>query len=68
MRMNFGRASEVVGGGIDEHRVIDATYSGSVARMINHCCEPNCVARIVTQDGEKKIAMYSRRDIQVGRR
>lgn len=58
---------------LDEHSVIDATYSGSVARfscftyalrMINHCCQPNCVAKIVTQDGDKKIVMYSKADIQ----
>lgn len=28
--------------------------------------KPNCYARIITVDGQKKIVIYSKRDIMVG--
>lgn len=34
--------------------------------MINHSCEPNCTARIITINGEKKIVIYAKQDIELG--
>jgi hypothetical protein len=51
---------------IDEDTIIDATFKGNLARFINHSCEPNCYARIITVDGQKKIVIYSKREIKVG--
>ena len=51
---------------LDEHWVIDATYKGNLARFINHSCDPNCVARILQVDGERRILMYARRAIGAG--
>ncbi|RKP07820.1 hypothetical protein THASP1DRAFT_16529 [Thamnocephalis sphaerospora] len=51
---------------IDDDTVIDATKKGNVARFINHCCAPNCIARVITVDGEKKIVIYAKQDIEEG--
>ncbi|TPX45864.1 histone-lysine N-methyltransferase [Synchytrium endobioticum] len=51
---------------IDEDQVIDATRMGNKARFINHCCEPNCAAKILTAEGRKRIVIYASRDIDVG--
>lgn len=32
----------------DKDAIIDATRSGGMARFINHCCEPNAYAKIIT--------------------
>ena len=37
-----------------------------MSRYINHSCEPNCVAEIVTFEREKKIIIISKRKIQQG--
>uniref|UniRef100_A0A0X3PHK5 [histone H3]-lysine(4) N-trimethyltransferase n=1 Tax=Schistocephalus solidus TaxID=70667 RepID=A0A0X3PHK5_SCHSO len=50
---------------IDDEYVIDATMFGNNARFINHSCQPNCYAKIITVEGKKKIVIYSKRDIQV---
>ncbi|KAJ1549470.1 U3 snoRNP protein [Cladochytrium tenue] len=51
---------------IDEDNIIDATKKGNLARFINHCCDPNCNAKIITVDGGKKIVIYANRDIEEG--
>jgi histone-lysine N-methyltransferase SETD1 len=51
---------------VDDEVVIDATMKGNVARFINHCCDPNCYAKVVTVLGQKKIVIYSKRDIAPG--
>jgi hypothetical protein len=40
---------------VDDDAVVDATKKGSMARLINHCCTPNCTAKIITINGEKKV-------------
>lgn len=47
---------------IDEEYTIDATRTGSVARFINHSCEPNCEA--VWED--RRIFIEATRNIQTG--
>ncbi|KAG0176595.1 histone methyltransferase set1 [Apophysomyces sp. BC1034] len=51
---------------VDDDTVIDATKKGSIARFINHCCTPNCSAKIITVDKAKKIVIYANRDIEPG--
>ena len=35
-------------------------------RLINHSCDPNCNAKIITINGEKKIVIYAKQEIIVG--
>lgn len=51
---------------IDLHHVIDATKRGNFARFINHSCQPNCYAKVLTIEGEKRIVIYSRTIIKKG--
>ncbi|KAL1689716.1 hypothetical protein GGG16DRAFT_57340 [Schizophyllum commune] len=51
---------------IDEEIVVDATKKGNLGRLINHSCDPNCTAKIITINGEKKIVIYAKRDIELG--
>ena len=48
---------------IDDNWVIDATKKGGIARFINHSCQPNCMAKIITVEGTKRIVIYALRDI-----
>ncbi|XP_067683254.1 histone-lysine N-methyltransferase SETD1B-A-like [Haliotis asinina] len=50
---------------VDGETIIDATKCGNLARFINHSCNPNCYAKIITVDTQKKIVIYSKRDIDV---
>ena len=59
---------------LDKDEIIDATRRGGMARFINHCCEPNAYARIITttnnnSSGEivtnKHIIIFADRSIQV---
>lgn len=47
---------------IDNYWTLDGSVGGSGAEFINHCCEPNCKARITSG----RIYYYSKRDIQPG--
>lgn len=38
----------------------------SPSRLINHSCDPNCTAKIITINGEKKIVIYAKQDIELG--
>ncbi|VDM97900.1 unnamed protein product [Thelazia callipaeda] len=51
---------------IDSDNVIDATQMGNLARFINHSCQPNCYAKVVVVDGEKRIVIYSKLPIEKG--
>jgi len=35
---------------LDKEDIIDATRTGGMARFINHCCEPNAFAKVITTD------------------
>lgn len=45
---------------VDDDLVVDATKKGNLGRLINHCCTPNCTAKIITISGEKKIVIYAK--------
>ena len=49
---------------IDLQRIVDATQIGCMARFMNHCCQPNAYAKVITvetdQGQEKKIMIFSR--------
>ncbi|CAO3596903.1 unnamed protein product [Absidia cylindrospora] len=51
---------------VDDDLVVDATVKGNLARFINHCCTPNCCAKIIRVNKTKRIIIYARRDIQPG--
>lgn len=40
--------------------MVDATHKGNIARLMNHCCVPNCNAKILTLNGEKRIVLYAK--------
>ncbi|ORY02428.1 SET domain-containing protein [Basidiobolus meristosporus CBS 931.73] len=45
---------------------VDEDTMGNIARFINHCCTPNCNAKVISVDGQKKIVIYAKRDIEEG--
>ena len=55
---------------LDLHRVVDATKIGCMARFMNHSCQPNAYAKIVSVDTEqgqdRKIVVFANRDISAG--
>lgn len=51
---------------VDDDLVVDATKKGNLGRLINHCCAPNCTAKIITINGEKKIVIYAKATIELG--
>ncbi|XP_042037147.1 uncharacterized protein LOC121783210 isoform X2 [Salvia splendens] len=51
---------------IDKEHIIDATRKGGIARFVNHSCEPNCVAKVISVRTEKKVVFFAERDIYPG--
>ncbi|KIJ63618.1 hypothetical protein HYDPIDRAFT_92237, partial [Hydnomerulius pinastri MD-312] len=56
-----------------ENVVVDATKKGNVGsdglvcgRVINHSCDPNCTAKIITTNGEMNIVIYAKQHIGLG--
>ena len=49
----------------DQGMIIDAT-KGSVARFVNHSCEPNCEMRKWIVDKKPRMALFALRDIMTG--
>lgn len=43
--------------------VIDSTIKGNWARFINHSCEPNCVAEKWLVNGEYRMGIFAKRDL-----
>uniref|UniRef100_A0A3Q2ZGF9 [histone H3]-lysine(4) N-trimethyltransferase n=2 Tax=Hippocampus comes TaxID=109280 RepID=A0A3Q2ZGF9_HIPCM len=50
---------------VDQNTIIDATKCGNLSRFINHSCSPNCYAKIITVESQKKIVIYSRQSIGI---
>ncbi|KAF6157847.1 hypothetical protein GIB67_003747, partial [Kingdonia uniflora] len=51
---------------LNGHESIDATKKGSLARFINHSCQPNCETRKLTVLGEIRVGIFSKQDIPAG--
>ncbi|KAF3788654.1 Histone-lysine N-methyltransferase [Nymphaea thermarum] len=51
---------------LDASELVDATRKGSLARFINHSCEPNCVTRKWTVLGELRVGIFARQNISYG--
>jgi hypothetical protein len=55
---------------LDMQRIVDATKIGCMARFMNHCCQPNAYAKIITVDTDqgpdKKIMVFANKDINAG--
>jgi histone-lysine N-methyltransferase SETD1 len=56
---------------LDKDEIIDATKIGGMSRFINHCCEPNAYAKVLTYENnetkeiEKHIVIFADKNIQV---
>uniref|UniRef100_A0A914VCZ3 [histone H3]-lysine(4) N-trimethyltransferase n=1 Tax=Plectus sambesii TaxID=2011161 RepID=A0A914VCZ3_9BILA len=50
---------------VDNDVTVDATVQGGVARFINHSCDPNCSAKVVTYEGQKHIVLFANTHIRV---
>ena len=50
--------------GADE--AIDATKKGSLARLINHSCEPNCVTQKWLVNGEVRVGIFTTGPVELG--
>ena len=44
--------------------VIDPTFYGTIARFINHSCEPNCVTQKWNVLGEMCVGIFATKDIK----
>lgn len=51
---------------IDGDMVCDATFKGSVSRLINHSCDPSASAKIISINGQSKIVIYAKRTLHPG--
>ncbi|WMV36789.1 hypothetical protein MTR67_030174, partial [Solanum verrucosum] len=51
---------------VNANYFIDATKKGSLARFINHSCQPNCETRKWIVSGETRVGIFAKRDISVG--
>ena len=51
---------------LDSNTIIDATHKGNMARFMNHCCDPNCYAKVVSVNKQKHIIIFSNRQISAG--
>jgi len=51
---------------IDVELVVDATRHDGLARFINHSCDANCYTKIITVEGQRKMAIYLKCPIAAG--
>ncbi|WOL02330.1 histone-lysine N-methyltransferase ASHH1 isoform X1 [Canna indica] len=51
---------------LNAYESIDATHKGSLARFINHSCQPNCETRKWNVLGEVRVGIFAKQDIPAG--
>ncbi len=51
---------------VDDQYIIDATFFGGKARYLNHSCDANCSAKIITVDNQKHIIIRAKKHISAG--
>lgn len=51
---------------LDKEYIIDATFNGNKARYLNHSCDANCSAKIITVQAQKHIIICANRQIKSG--
>ena len=49
-----------------DSRVVDATRKGNLARFANHSCAPNCLAKSVVLANERRVVLFTTRDVHRG--
>ena len=47
----------------DNGEIIDPTQYGSIARFMNHSCDPNCITRKWTVLQETSVGIFAKKDI-----
>jgi hypothetical protein len=46
--------------------IIDASQKGNFGRFFNHSCSPNCFCELWDVNGERRVGIFAKRDIEVG--
>ncbi|KAL7068513.1 hypothetical protein ACR3K2_11220 [Cryptosporidium serpentis] len=44
--------------------IVDSTYKGNISRLINHSCDPNCVAQKWIVGKQYRVGIFALRDIE----
>eukprot|EP00960_Hanusia_phi_P027687 746962-Hanusia_phi.AAC.3 len=65
----FWRLEEYLGAGEPPEgraAIVDATIRHNIGHYINHCCDPNCEAKILKINGQRRIIISAIHDVQFG--
>jgi len=46
--------------------IIDASQKGNFGRFFNHSCSPNCFCELWEVNGEGRVGIFAKRDIEIG--
>merc|ERR1712062_73707 len=49
---------------LDKNRIIDSGREGNISRFMNHSCNPNCTTTTWSVGGDKRIGIFSIKDIE----